>query len=284
MILVATVAVAGEAQQGAGGAAGDEIVFASTPAAGGAGQLKVMSPSGRVLRRLTARGSEPEWSADGRQVAFSRMWETPTAIGSSIWVVGARGGGERRVTKGRESHWLPTWSPDGRRIAFEAWTGRGSAIAVAPARGGARRLLTGARGRDHMPDWSPDGGAIVFVRGEDRRADIWVMRADGGGARRVVRTSGVDADPAWSPDGRTIAFGSSRDGRSWHVYTVRSDGTGLTRLARGGQPDWSPDGRRIVFASQRDGDPEIYVMNADGSGERKLTDNRGTDMHPSWRR
>ena len=47
-------------------------------------------------------------------------------------------------------------------------------------------------------------------------------------------------------------------------------------------PAWSPDGRRIVFASTRDGDPEIYVMNADGSRAQRLTSTPGRDAHPSW--
>ena len=77
--------------------------------------------------------------------------------------------------------------------------------------------------------------------------------------------------PSWSPDGRTLAF----TGLGAEIYTVHADGTRLRKLTRSPGwnffPDWSPDGRRILFASGRDGGTDLFVMNADGSGQRNLT-------------
>ena len=108
--------------------AGDAVIaFSSTPANADRPDIYVMRADGSGVRRMTRKGGgEPAWSPDGRRIAYSRTLSG--SFGASIWVVGARGGTERRLTRGGEAQWEPTWSPDGRRIAFEAWTSRGSAI------------------------------------------------------------------------------------------------------------------------------------------------------------
>jgi Tol biopolymer transport system component len=97
-------------------------------------------------------------------------------------------------------------------------------------------------------------------------------------------TTRVDFNVLCEP-ARTIAFVSDRDGNP-EIYTVRSNGAGLTRLtsdaSRDGDPAWSPDGSRIAFVTDRHNDPELYVMNADGSDPVRITTRTGGDDGPSW--
>ena len=115
------------------------------------------------------------------------------------------------------------------------------------------------------------------------------MNADGSGLENLTREWGLVVEPVWSPDGQKIAFTSERDG-NWEVYVMNADGTGQRNLTRNAANDflwpssssWSPDGRKIVFGRDRNGDgssDDIYVVNADGSGQRRLTQD---GQRPLW--
>jgi Tol biopolymer transport system component len=152
-----------------------------------------------------------------------------------------------------------------------------------------------ARGDVQTPAWSPDGRKLAFVSERDGNAEIYVMNADGSEQENLTRQPASDSHPSWSPDGRKLAFVSRRDGNS-EIYVMNADGSGLRNLTRtpsaDRDPAWSPDGRAIAFVQEcmpRPGDPRwrcgatyLYVVNADGSGLRRLTTGRGHSSNPSW--
>lgn len=146
--------------------------------------------------------------------------------------------------------------------------------------------LTTDPGRDFDPAWSPDGRMIAFRSTRDGHDEIYVMNTDGSCQRNLTESDADSWSPAWSPDGRQIAIAHFFDGPSQpqDIAVINVDGSGLERLttAHGEYPSWSPDGRQLAFASFRDGNYEIYVMNADGSGQQNISRNPAYDMAPSW--
>jgi len=112
------------------------------------------------------------------------------------------------------------------------------------------------------------------------------MNADGSDQLALTSGSGWDNWPSWSPDGTRIAFTcrNSVPGTGGGICVMNADGSNIEHLtsADDWEPAWSPDGSKIAFASQRDGNPEIYIMDADGKNQQRLTENNVDDWQAAW--
>jgi Tol biopolymer transport system component len=153
--------------------------------------------------------------------------------------------------------------------------------------------------------WSPDGGKIVYTRHpvSDQAPppafhyttkEIWVMNADGTGQTQLTFNTEEERAPTWSPDGTRISYGCRIGDPSgalpiptFEICVMNADGSEQNRLTYNAYPDlthsWSPDGQQIVF--QRTvvpGQPQIWVMNAEGTGQTPLTTTPGINLFPSW--
>jgi TolB protein len=289
MITLLLVAIAGASTIAAGTARATppgkngQIVFRRyLNADHSAGALFVVNPDGSGLRQLThpAAGrvldNEPDWSPNGKQVAFQRVNENAcgddSCETSEIWVVNADGTGAHAIavdpagkncaTDNKPAGGLcrssPAWSADGTRVIFSCGTpwipgfAVSEGLCIVNADGsGTQTFMQAPKGmNDDGPQFSPDGQRIALERAFDSsdggtlKVAVFVMNADGSNARRVTPWGLRGGDhPDWSPDGKRILFTSNIDGSSSvssNKYTVKPDGTGLHALthARGGSTQW----------------------------------------------
>lgn len=186
----------------------------------------------------------------------------------------------------------PSWSPDGQQLAFTAGAVSRSAIHVINANGSARRRLTSpASGFDLAPEWSPDGTRIAFLRSRSSTHDLWVMNTDGSDQYPLATgVVGPAQHPQWSPDGRSIAY--TPDGIETGILLVDARTASQRELTRFHGFvmgfSWSPDATQIAYARREvhDAGPSpatrIFVVNADGSGERPLVTAQQTPVVDAW--
>jgi TolB protein len=231
-----------------------------------------------LLVTTTGSGFSSERQPSG-QIAFERSVNQGP---SEIYVMNADGSGPRKLADGEALD----WSPDGKRIAYEAADG----IRILTVAGGASLRVVGDTAAE-SPQWSPDGRRLAYVGSDD---GIFIVNSDGTGTRRLTSPRWFDDLPTWRPDGTMIAFErflSTPTSNGDDVFVINADGSGLRRLTRGmghEQPAWSPDGRLIAYLgydedkAASDGTFDVYAMNADGSNQRDLLETGAWESDPTW--
>src|SRR6266568_1342430 len=207
-----------------------------------------------------------------------------------IYSVLPNGDDLRRLTSDASFDACPSYSPDGKEIAFCSNRSGATEIWKMKQNGTKQEQVTHLNGSVTFPDFSPDGSKIVFGGSAGgSNPDIWVVNSDGSDAARLTSGPDVDLFPAWSPDGSKIVFI-----RNAQVWTINADGGVATQLTfdpapKGQVPDWSPDGDQIAFVSfpappspANLGARTIYVINADGTGKHAVHPGPGPQIVPAW--
>ncbi len=267
---------------------GAEGLIAFQTYRGGNYEIYGVKPDGSGLRNLTrspACDALPAWSPDGRRIAFERNVRGVSARESDIWVMNADGGNQRDLTRNKWFDGDPAWSSDGRQIAYESTRDGDSEIWVIRSDGTGVRRLTNNDFFDGDPAWSPGGRKIAFTSDRDGNKEIYLMNPDGSDQENLTRNPYDDVDPAWAPSGNLLVFTSTRDGNpELYVASLTVPATRITaRAGLDGLAAWSPDGRQIAFvADVGQGNRAIWVMNASGTGARRLTGSSGWDTAPDW--
>lgn len=247
---------------------GQQIAFASD--FGGTWQIWVMRADGSDARSLGVSSYGPAaWSPDGSRLAYM-------AFDRRFWTVKPDGTGAAPLSREPTGGNRPSWSPDGRHIAFGTWTD--GALYLLNVADGTVTRLTATTGSDECPSWSPDASTIFFHAQTGDQADVYAIASDGTNRRRITHTPRNEFCPAVSPDGRHVAVQRRTADAHEHIdiLVIALDGSGESNLtdhvANDRYASWSPDGQWLAFNSTRDGNSEIYVVRADGTGLRRLTD------------
>jgi Tol biopolymer transport system component len=244
-----------------------------------ADRIMLVNVDGTGLRRVATHPDRPDscwdgieggaiFSPDGRRIVFSRL--CPRTGVSGLWTVNVDGTGAREVTRDAssprdvlkflqdgtafthvEDH-RASWSPDGKRLAFER----------------------------------------IDASATSERAAIFTIGIDGKDLRQVTPWSVDANDPDWSPDGTMIALNASAEpSPTQNIWTVHPDGTGLTQLTtydEAGQatfhPSWSPDGSHILFthSPSTGGWGDFFVMDRDGANQHVIAETAMHENHGRW--
>jgi TolB protein len=209
-----------------------------------------------------------------------------TRTGKEVYVGDYDGANQVRVTANRRLNINPSWSPDGRTVAYSSYARIHPQIILSNIYQGTREVLTDDKTSSYMPVYSPDGARIAFMSQRDGNSEIYVMNRNGSGVRRLTNNPAADVTPTWSPTGTQIAFTSDRSG-SPQIWIMDGDGLNVRRLTFGeswaDRATWSPAPYNEIAYSGRTGpgfDIKIYDV---ASGQtRTITDGSGSNESPAF--
>ena len=181
----------------------------------------------------------------------------------------------------------PSWSPDGKKVAYVSFEDRKPVIYVHELATGRRISLSNQKGNNSAPAWSPDGKKLAISLSKDGNTQIYSINADGTGLQRLTRGSTIDTEPQYSADGRYIYFTSDRGGNP-QIYRMSADGEqaeGVKRVTfKQGfvtSPRISPDGKYLAYIANIGGAYRLYILNLATGDAQALTDGT-SDESPSF--
>ncbi len=270
-----------------------------------AGALFIMDHDGKNQKQLGRPVSRPDHypsvSHDGKRIVF----ESYRRGGWKVWISNSDGSNAKRLINSSNYNFDPSFSPKGNEVLFMM---DGDIYAFDLKRDKYSNVTKTKNVFEFSPYYSPDGNKIAFVSDEDGDNDIYIMNKDGSGKVNLTNDSKQnDYAPTWSPDGKQILFYSDRSG-SFELYIMNTDGTNphffldknemkkerFTKAVFVNAYDnnngaylqyktsFSHDGSKIAFSRKVDSNREIFTVNRNGRGIKRITFNNHHDGFPVW--
>lgn len=190
---------------------------------------------------------------------------------------------EQVLLRSREPLMSPSWSPDGRKLAYVSFENKRAEVVVQDIYSQQRQVVSSQPGINGAPQWSPDGGRLALVLSRDGQPEIYVLDLGSKQLTRVTQNRTIDTEPAWSPDGNALYFASERGGRP-QIYRVELGSGAIRRVTFDGDTNLGPsitqDGKSLVLVSRSQGQYRIARQELDNGHMQVLTETQ-LDESPS---
>lgn len=215
------------------------------------------------------------------RLAYIVVQRSPTAPTRYILEVSDQDGyNPRPLLTSTDPIMSPSWSPNGKQIAYVSFEKRHSAIYIQNVATGSRQLVSEFTGINGAPAWSADGKKLALVLSKTGSPNIYIMDLVTRQLSQLTNDYYINTEPAWSPDGRTIIYTSNRSGGKPQIYQINLATKAVSRVTYEGKynarASYTPDGNRIVVLNQDSGVYNIGTLDLDSGVFRVLT-NSGTD-------
>lgn len=219
------------------------------------------------------------------RIAFSSDRDGGTGA-KEIYIADYDGFNPRRLTATRSLNLFPSWSADGRTIAYVSYRNYVASILRAFIyEGRGDNVTKSMTGNFAAPSYSRDGRRLAYAGIRGGNAEIYVAGADGSNAQRITQSAGVDTAPTWSPTGAEVAFTSDRGGGQ-RIWVMGADGLNIRRLTSmdSDAPAWNPsrEWSEIAFTARLEGSFEIAVVDLVSGQIRQISEGLGSCEYPSW--
>jgi TolB protein len=276
-----------------------KIIFISrrtdNSAAWGLYSMNVDGSNQKCLIEKSVSCAYPSRSSNGLMIAFIHYNDNHDY---ELNIVNIDGGVSKLLATSNRYLGQPSWSPDDSKIVFTGnrnFSSDTTDIHKINIDGSNHAILTHT-GDNSCPAWSPDGNLIAFSSSRDGFRGIYLMKPDGSGLELLTGKTSSFTSPQWSPDGQHLVYVSC-DFEGSQIFTIDVDGKNQKQLTntvspvwydpgfpRDGNdsPVWSPDGSKLAYRSWQNGNPDIYIMNSDGSLKRQITYSDKRDEMPCW--